>query len=1222
MTRPLATAIFAGLSLTLCSFASPTAAAEPTGAPPIRALLIAGGCCHDYASQQSVIAAGIQARANVQVDVYWTDNSTTTPVLPLYRKLNWAEDYDVIIHDECAADIKDEALVNRIVEIHQKIPAVHLHCAMHSFRTGSDAWFSHLGIQSNSHGPQEPIDIHFVDTAHPITETCSDWTTIGEELYNNVRVLGAHPLAIGTQHLGGDNPRTEEAIVAWTNETQGARSFSTTIGHNTKTVEDPRYLELVTRGLLWSCGKLNDEYLTPYQGDNETTFIDQKKYQISEAADLGNVPADAVLVKMAASSTQDGHPAYHAIDGKPETRFCADGGGFPQWLQFEFEQAHSFDEIKIEWEDRGTAYQYRVEGSADGKTWTTLLDQSANKSRGTSVEKMTNSPAVKFVRIEGLGSSGDKWFSTWEVKLTGDGVGTLWPADADAKSDKFVPLAADRYQTQGNVPPRIEKLTPQAEADILRDVQVPEGFTATVFASPPAVNYPVFVASDVSGTLYVSSDGNGSLGRNPERGRVIRLRDLDGDGRADETKVFCEVDAPRGLVWDHDRLYLMHPPNLSVFFDRDGDGVAEEQKTLVKGLAFDYADRPADHTTNGLSLGADGWLYIAGGDFGFLEAVGSDGKKLTHRGGGVLRVRPDGSDLEIYSHGTRNILEVAISPEMEMFARDNTNDGGGWDVRLHHFTGMETHGYPRLYMNFRDECVQPLADYGGGSGCGAVYIDEPGFGKWNHAPFTADWGTGSLYHHTVTPSGATYQESAAPESFIRMTRPTDADVDGNSRVYCASWRGATFDWEGPDVGYIVCVRPDAFIPPPMPDFVSASDDELVKVMDSPSYRRRIEAQRELMRRGNPASDQLLTDAIATRNPERNLLLHLQTDATDQECVAALTHSDSVVVHTAIRCLAARGAAPACFEALDSMSNPAASEGLLPALAMMHTPEVVDGLIERLSKANDKLKPSIVGALCRLHSQEAVWKGDSWGTRPDTRGPYYEPVTWSESEKIADTLHQALPQLEPSVAADLVRKHYYLGKKIFDPGDVQSTPAIPATPTWSPEEVAQLQKLVPKDVAKISTLSLDVAADEAVNTPGNIELGRFLFTKANCVACHTVSEDEEQKGPYLGSIAKTYKRPEIAVAILQPSKTIAQGFVTNTILTLDGELLTGFVTNERSEQVTLRDQNGKETTINKDDIDIRKTSEVSVMPTGVLNDYSVFELSSLLDYLESLSKESK
>ena len=262
------------LCLLLAALASysPVASAQDAAPKPLKALLIAGGCCHDYAKQQLAISQGIQARANVQVDVYWTDNSSTSPVLPLYQDANWAKQYDVIIHDECASDIKDPAIVDRILQVHQQIPAVHLHCAMHSFRTGGDAWFKHLGIQSSGHGPQEPIAIHFVDSQHPITETLQDWTTIREELYNNVKVLDAHALAVGKQNVGD---RVDEAIVVWTNETQGARSFSTTIGHNTETVEDERYLELITRGLLWACDKLTPEYLTPFQGENTTTFIDK-----------------------------------------------------------------------------------------------------------------------------------------------------------------------------------------------------------------------------------------------------------------------------------------------------------------------------------------------------------------------------------------------------------------------------------------------------------------------------------------------------------------------------------------------------------------------------------------------------------------------------------------------------------------------------------------------------------------------------------------------------------------------------------------------------------------------------------------------------------------------------------------------------------------------------------------------------------------------------------
>ena len=266
---------------------------------------------------------------------------------------------------------------------------------------------------------------------------------------------------------------------------------------------------------------------------------------------------------------------------------------------------------------------------------------------------------------------------------------------------------------------------------------------------------------------------------------------------------------------------------LWLFHRRGRDGIAEKKETLITRIAFGFKDRPADHTTNGLSLGIDGWLYISGGDFGFKDAVGTDGKHLQHRAGGVIRFRPDGSGMEIFSTGTRNILGTPISPLLDLFARDNTNDGGGWDVRFHHFTGLEDHGYPRMYINFADEIVQPLADYGGGSGCGSAYISEPGIPeKWNNAPLTCDWGTGALWHHTVVPQGATFKETDKPQAFIRMTRPTDADVDGMSAIYQASWKGATFNWDGPDVGYVVRVSPKGYKPEPLPDFQKASEAEL------------------------------------------------------------------------------------------------------------------------------------------------------------------------------------------------------------------------------------------------------------------------------------------------------------------------------------------------------------------------------------------------------------
>jgi hypothetical protein len=89
---------------------------------------------------------------------------------------------------------------------------------------------------------------------------------------------------------------------------------------------------------------------------------------------------------------------------------------------------------------------------------------------------------------------------------------------------------------------------------------------------------------------------------------------------------------------------------------------------------------------------------------------------------------------------------------------------------------------------------------------------------------------------------------------------------------------------------------------------------------------------------------------------------------------------------------------------------------------VHTPEVVTGLIERLGKATDPaLRHGILAALCRLHFKEGEWKGDSWGTRPDTRGPYYQPEAWSETPKIAVALKDALAKASPEEAAFLVKE---------------------------------------------------------------------------------------------------------------------------------------------------------------------------------------------------------
>ena len=144
---------------------------------------------------------------------------------------------------------------------------------------------------------------------------------------------------------------------------------------------------------------------------------------------------------------------------------------------------------------------------------------------------------------------------------------------------------------------------------------------------------------------------------------------------------------------------------------------------LVSGLTTSQIDeRGGDHTTNGIRMGLDGWIYIAVGDYGFHGAKGKDGTTLSQRGGGILRVRPDGTELEVFAIGLRNPFAIAIDPYLNLFTRDNTNDGAGWDVRVSHLIQTADYGYSQRFANFPDEIMPPLGAYGQGGGTGASVL--------------------------------------------------------------------------------------------------------------------------------------------------------------------------------------------------------------------------------------------------------------------------------------------------------------------------------------------------------------------------------------------------------------------------------------------------------------------------------------------------------------------
>lgn len=242
--------------------------AEDNDVKPLKVLLVTGGCCHDYEKQKLILAEGIGARANVEFTIVHEEGpegkKDKTHKISIYENPEWAKGYDVVLHNECFGAVEDVAFVERIAKAHRDgVPAVMLHCSAHSYRmAGTDEWRKVLGQKSMSHEKNRDLLVKNLAPEHPVMRGFPmEWLDKADELYKN-EIL--YPGFVALAKAYGEDTQKDHYVI-WTNTYDNAKVFGTTLGHNNSTMEDPVYLDLVTRGLLWSCGKLDDQG-KPVQG--------------------------------------------------------------------------------------------------------------------------------------------------------------------------------------------------------------------------------------------------------------------------------------------------------------------------------------------------------------------------------------------------------------------------------------------------------------------------------------------------------------------------------------------------------------------------------------------------------------------------------------------------------------------------------------------------------------------------------------------------------------------------------------------------------------------------------------------------------------------------------------------------------------------------------------------------------------------------------------------
>jgi putative membrane-bound dehydrogenase-like protein len=401
--------------------------------------------------------------------------------------------------------------------------------------------------------------------------------------------------------------------------------------------------------------------------------------------------------------------------------------------------------------------------------------------------------------------------------------------------------------------------------------EVAEGWKAELVVQAPAIVFPTAIVAAPDGTVYLGQDPMDMPGPpTVPNDSVVAIR-------GGKVAVFAEkLWAVMGLEWADGTLYVVHPPYLSAFRDTDGDGKADNRDDLVTGLGpkvpgFNGLN---DHVASGVRLGMDGFLYVSVGDKGIPRGQGKDGTTVRLHGGGVIRVRPAGTGLEVVSTGERNPLSVALSATDEVFTYGNDDDSKQWPNSLtHHIVGGH-YGYPYDFLAAPQRCLPVMAGEVGGSGAQGLCYNEDGLpDAYRGNLFFCDWGLQTVVRYTVERHGGTFRV-ASKRPFVTKGKVDDfrpfsiAVAPDGASFYLVDWAYNGWLADGPKTGrlyrvsYVGKDRPKQ-APRPRRDDPSAL---LAQGLEHPALAVRLDAQRALARLGPPE-----VPALAARLGQRTLV---------------------------------------------------------------------------------------------------------------------------------------------------------------------------------------------------------------------------------------------------------------------------------------------------------------------------------------------------------------
>jgi putative heme-binding domain-containing protein len=226
------------------------------------------------------------------------------------------------------------------------------------------------------------------------------------------------------------------------------------------------------------------------------------------------------------------------------------------------------------------------------------------------------------------------------------------------------------------------------------------------------------------------------------------------------------------------------------FTDTNNDGVADEREVILSGWVLNHNAA----TLSGPFFGPDGWLYMCDARRGF-DITTKEGTQLKGKGARIWRCRPDGTGLQSVSGGGfDNTIELVFMPSGETIGTMTyfTDPKDGFRDALMHWVEGGVYPKPQAVieadqLKLTGDLMPVMTKLARVSHAGLMRYNSPTFGsQFQGNLFSAQFNTGRVMRHIITPEGATYKTVDEPfmESTSSDSHPTDVlqDADGSLLV--------------------------------------------------------------------------------------------------------------------------------------------------------------------------------------------------------------------------------------------------------------------------------------------------------------------------------------------------------------------------------------------------------------------------------------------------------